>query len=182
MRKIAAGLIIGIIVGYALFSQKDKAQVESSTTQSSLDQEALEVKKPSSPLPSAKRVVQAPEPQVKETTSLQLEKPVESSPRIAAEMQVEEQEAPPKVLSLDVSEMQIAQMEQQIEELQRDVSLYRERNGWVVRFHRKNNTLARIGVQENDLIRDGHFDSLKQVPGKAELMARLEAVINHLQR
>ena len=102
--------------------------------------------------------------------------------KIANDLVAEEYDTAPAVLNLDVSEAQVSQMELNIDELQRDVSLFREQRGWVVRFHRKENLLAKIGVQDNDFIREGHFERLKQISDRAELMTRLEAIMNQLQR
>lgn len=86
------------------------------------------------------------------------------------------------VLNLDISEDQVVQMEQHLIDLQKDVSLFRDKTGWIVRFHIQDNLLATTGIRDNDLIRFGHIEKLKEDPNRADLITRLEAVMMSLQR
>lgn len=87
-----------------------------------------------------------------------------------------------QTLNLDISEEQITEMEQHFSDLQKDVSLFRDNNGWVVRFHNENNLLSSVGIKDNDFIRFGQIQQLKEDQSKAELISRLEAVMVNLQR
>ena len=86
------------------------------------------------------------------------------------------------VLNFDVSQEQVEAMEHAIPELQKDVSLFRDSKGWVVRFHSQPNLLSDIGLKDNDLIRFSQIQKLKRDPEQAELISRLESVLNSLQR
>ncbi len=71
-------------------------------------------------------------------------------------------------------------MEENLSDLQKEVSLFRDNTGWIVCFHSQNNLLSRIGIKDNDLIRFGQIEKLKQDPNKTALISRLEAVIETL--
>lgn len=77
---------------------------------------------------------------------------------------------------------QISEMEQNLNDLQKDVSLFKDRRGWIVRFHVENNLLSQTGLKDNDLITFKQLQKLKEDPNKADLMTRLEVVMGTIQR
>lgn len=94
----------------------------------------------------------------------------------------EEPVNPKQHLKLDISDEQISTLEENLPELQKDVSLYRENEGWSVRFHQPTNILSNMGLKDSDLIRFSSLQEMKQDPSKQELISRLEQVLHQLER
>lgn len=93
-----------------------------------------------------------------------------------------QKEDPKKSLNFQISEAQIDAMEAQLPELQKEVSLFREQNGWLVRLHGHENLFAAIGVEDNDFIRFTQFDDMKKNPATEHLASRLEDILSNLER
>lgn len=100
----------------------------------------------------------------------------------AAEMPPEiEQEELPQSIDLTLSDLQVENMEQSLGDLQKDVSLFRYKKGWLVRFHSSGNLLSEIGVHDNDFIRFSQFEEMKKDRSKEKLVSRLEDVLTNLE-
>lgn len=87
-----------------------------------------------------------------------------------------------RILNFEVSEPEVYQMETRLDSLQREVSLFREDRGWVVKFYSSQNALADTGIRDGDLIRFSHLESMKANPETAELARRLEDILQSLER
>lgn len=88
----------------------------------------------------------------------------------------------PQTIDFALSEDQIDNMEQSLGDLQKDISLFRYKKGWLVRFHSATNLLSEIGVHDNDFIRFSQFESLKKNPQQEKLVSRLENILSSLER
>ncbi|WP_413291441.1 hypothetical protein [Bdellovibrio sp. HCB337] len=84
--------------------------------------------------------------------------------------------------NLNITEEQIQAMEKSLGTLQKDVSVFKDTAGWVVRFHQPSKLMSDLGVQDNDLISFHQLQSIKSQPALQDLVARLEAVLGHLQK
>lgn len=91
-------------------------------------------------------------------------------------------EAAPHAINLNISEEQVSNLEENFADLQKDVSVYRDQQGWVVRFHHNSNPLADMGLQDNDMIRFSQFHEDTQDPDRDRLYSRLEQVLIDLER
>ena len=88
----------------------------------------------------------------------------------------------PKSIDLSLSAFQVENMEHELGVLQKDVSLFRYKKGWLVRFHAQENLLSEIGVRDNDFIRFSQFEQMKKDFSQKELVSRLENVLSQLER
>lgn len=84
--------------------------------------------------------------------------------------------------NLNITEAQISAMEQSLGTLQKDVSLFKDTAGWVVRFHQPSKVMSDLGVQDNDLISFHQLDGIRSQPALQDLVKRLEAVLSQLQK
>lgn len=83
---------------------------------------------------------------------------------------------------LNVTEAQIHLMEQNLSDLQQDVSLFKDTHGWVVRFHHPSRVMAALGVKDNDVISFKQLQRIKSEPALESLVHRLEVILSHLQK
>lgn len=145
-------------------------------TQDAIKKKAVMENKTTMMSPPLKSLAVEANSHVSETVQNEIIRPVkvpESQPTEVSQAQL---------LNIDISEEQVVTMEQNLNELQKDVSLFRDEKGWVVRFHSRDNLLSQMGFHDNDLIRFGHFEKLKEDPSRSELITRLESVMMNLQR
>lgn len=83
---------------------------------------------------------------------------------------------------LNITESQIQKMEAYLPELQKDVSLFKDTQGWVVRFHHSSKIMSGLGVKDGDLISFKHLQDMKNEPALKALVGRLESVLSQLQK
>ena len=92
------------------------------------------------------------------------------------------QPTPPHPVYFIFSEESVENMEQNIATLQKDVSVIKDQDGWVVRFHSTNNLLSQLGISDNDLIRFNQLDEMRLNPETQDLANRMESVLGNLER
>lgn len=184
MKKIIFGALIGVAVGF-YFSSRNK-----SASENLVQNPELQVKY-GDELPTKKSVKETvsvspakPEAKVNEPVQESNREVSALSPSPSGNSQDTElsEKVQAQLLNLNVTEEQIAEMEENLSDLQKEVSFYKDNAGWIVRFHSQDNLLSHLGIKDNDLIRFGQIERLKQDPTKTELISRLEAVIETLQR
>lgn len=101
---------------------------------------------------------------------------------VPAALEEPEAEDLPKQIDLTLSPFQVENMEQDLGALQKDVSLFRYKKGWLVRFHTRENLLSEIGVRDSDFIRFSQFEQMKNDVTKKDLVSRLESVLVQLEK
>lgn len=178
MKKFIAGIIVGILIGVGLYSMISSSQVSNvaAKTAAAVQPESVDVKiEDSTPPVSGEKKMEMLGLKTGDVV-LQL------SPGAVFENTEHNEVSASKVLNIDLSEEQVTEMEMHLPELQKDVSLFRDNEGWIVRFHTQGNILSNVGIKDNDLIRFGQIQELKKDPEKVELISRLEAIFHNLQR
>lgn len=171
MKKFSLGLIVGVCIGFGLSAIFKPDTKINDTPEISQD----EIEKPSIP----NKELYADKAGAKKS-NLVLQ--VSSAQDTAMDSKPEDPTVVANTLNIDISEQQISRMEQELPELQKDVSLYRDNKGWTVRFHRQDNLLSLTGINDNDLIRFEQIESIKKDPTKTALISRLEHIMEQLQR
>lgn len=171
MKKFSLGLIVGVCIGFGLSAIFKPDTKINDTPEISQD----EIEKPSIP----NKELYADKAGAKKS-NLVLQ--VSSAQDTVMDPKPEDPTVVANTLNIDISEQQIVRMEQELPELQKDVSLYRDNKGWTVRFHRQDNLLSLTGINDNDLIRFEQIESIKKDPTKTELISRLEHIMEQLQR
>ena len=170
MKKFSLGLIVGVCIGFGLSAIFKPDTKITDTPEISQD----EIEKPSIP---SKELYADKAGAKKSNLVLQ----VSSAQDTPMDPKPEDPTVVANNLNIDISEQQISRMEQELPELQKDVSLYRDNKGWTVRFHRQDNLLSLAGINDNDLIRFEQIENIKKDPSKAELISRLENIMLQLQ-
>ncbi|WP_413612162.1 hypothetical protein [Bdellovibrio sp. HCB-110] len=183
MKKFTAGIIVGILIGFGLSSLNKNSENDQNIVSSQA--ENFEMKNSKAQI-KTQEINQNP---FENKMELLDEKKADISIEISKEKAIKDTPETNKneisqthLLNLDISEEQIVEMEQHLGDLQKDVSLFRDNKGWIVRFHTQNNLLSKTGLKDNDLIRFGQIERLKEDPNNTELISRLEAIIMSLQR
>lgn len=95
---------------------------------------------------------------------------------------VQQAPTPPHPVYFIFSEETVENMEQNIAALQKDVSVVKDREGWIVRFHSTNNLLSQVGISDNDMIRFNQLDEMRLNPDTQDLANRMESVLANLER
>lgn len=178
MKKFTAGLVIGVCLGFGLASvmkPDSKAPLVPEISQDELLKPSIDKTEISLEKTGAKSI------EKKNTKKADLVLEVASSQDSPADTKQEDPADVANVLNIDISEQQIARMESELPELQKDVSLFRDNKGWTVRFHRQDNLLSLTGINDNDLIRFEQIERIKKDPSKTELISRLENIMVQLQ-
>lgn len=166
MKKILFGILIGVAIAFLFLSTKNPGPIKPAQ----VNQDPVE-SHPAAPQPEILPVDKKAEaPAIPTSSTLAQAKSNPSEP------------TPAQLLNLDISEAQIAEIEENLSDLQKEVSFFRDNSGWIVRFHTESNLLSQIGMKDNDLIRFGQIEKLKEDPSKTALISRLEAVIETLRR
>jgi len=83
---------------------------------------------------------------------------------------------------LNLTEDQIQLMEQNISTLQKDVSVFKDTDAWVVRFHHTSAVMSSLGVKDNDQISFKQLEDMKNEPALEALTKRLENILLQLQK
>jgi hypothetical protein len=83
---------------------------------------------------------------------------------------------------LNITEAQIRLMEENLRDLQQDISLFKDTEGWVVRFHHTSSIMTALGVKDSDLISFKQLQEVKKQPALESLVRRLEIIFAHLQK
>lgn len=180
MKRFISGVIVGVCVGVFFTTKNSQTKMAVPDEVVSQNETVTEFRRDSSKV--------EPNANVKEIGSVKTRKSevvLSVLPPSTPESEVVtnlNETSDVRTLDLDISEEQITEMEQHFSDLQKDVSLFRDSNGWVVRFHNKNNLLSSVGIKDNDFIRFGQIQKLKEDHSKGELISRLEAVMVNLQR
>lgn len=172
MKKFSAGLIVGVCLGFGLasvFKPDPKDPVIPEIAQEDLIQTEL-----------PKLELKTDAKGTKNRRDLVLE--VSSSQETPESPRQEDPTEVANVLNIDISEKQISRMEQELPELQKDVYLFRDNKGWIVRYNRQENLLSLTGINDNDFIRFEQIERIKKDPSKKELISRLENIMVQLQR
>jgi hypothetical protein len=173
MKQVLLGFAIGLGVGLYIKSSDKPAKHEEVAQEQPVFQAP---EKTAVPMPSQKEnppaSVSVPKTKVSTPQGLQVEK----EPGAVAT----DETPAPRMLSLDISDEDLQLLEQNIAELQNEVSLYKDDKGWVVRFNNADNLLSMIGLQDNDFIRYKQFEAMKNDPVNGEKFTRLEAVFQNL--
>ena len=183
MRKNLIILLIGVVVGFILYSLLLGKGPSRSDAQSENDSEGEIISNgtKSSQKPFELREEDVVIPKQAPVAPVETRTHGSDDPR-AAEPTPTPTESPKRILNFEVSEPEVHQMEANLDTLQKEVSLFREERGWVVKFYSSQNALADTGVRDGDLIRFNHLDTMKRNPETAELAQRLEDVLLSLQR
>jgi hypothetical protein len=84
--------------------------------------------------------------------------------------------------NLNLTEEQIQTMEQDIATLQKDVSVFKDSEAWVVRFHHTSAVMSSLGVKDGDQISFKQLDEMKQEAALEGLTRRLENILLQLQK
>jgi hypothetical protein len=179
MKRFTAGLVIGVCMGFgiaAVFRPETKVPDMPELSQDDLIKPTAIKSSELSPDLKPKTM----EKLASKKGNLVLE--VASAQDTPADPKPEDPTTVANVLNIDISEQQILRMEQELPELQKDVSLYRDNKGWTVRFHRQDNLLSLTGINDNDLIRFEQIERIKKDPSKTQLISRLENIMLQLQR
>jgi hypothetical protein len=90
--------------------------------------------------------------------------------------------SPEATAGLKITESQIRMMEDNLSELQQDVSLFKDSQGWIVRFHQPSGVMASLGVKDNELISFKLIQDMKNEPALTALVGRLEIIFAQLQK
>lgn len=106
----------------------------------------------------------------------------ETPHKVSASEEQPQQSNPPHPVYFIFSEETVENMEQNIATLQKDVSVIKEQDGWVVRFHSTHNLLSQLGISDNDLIRFNQLDEMRLNPDTQDLANRMESVLANLER
>ncbi|MGE5084684.1 MAG: hypothetical protein ACM3MG_00175 [Bacillota bacterium] len=93
-----------------------------------------------------------------------------------------EKPKPPHPINFVFNEETLETMEQNIVILQKEVSVIKDRDGWVVHFHSPDNLLSQIGLSDNDMIRFNQLDEMRLNPDTQDLAMRMESVLANLER
>lgn len=109
---------------------------------------------------------------------------VSASPSVILQSPTETVEAPspPHPVNFVFNEETLETMEQNIVTLQKEVSVIKDRDGWILRFHSPDNLLSHIGLSDNDLIRFHQLDEMRLNPDTQDLALRMESVLANLER
>jgi len=170
-----AGLIVGLSIMYFLKpAQVQKVAVETDKipTVNSEPKQTESLALPKNTTKIEAKVV---------AKSDKVEVPVEESKQLTPETAAPV-EAPPSSVTFQFDEQDLDALEQSLPDLQKEVSLYRRENGWLVRIHATTNPFAFIGIQDNDFIRDNQFQDLERDPSKKTLVGRLVDILTSLER
>lgn len=170
MNKIAI-FIIGVVCGFALFRLSvDRPKVETAleSHSESEDTKASSQHSDSDKLPVIRR---------SELTTAPI--PVASQPSQEESREVPD---PPHPVNFIFNEETLETMEQNIVTLQKEVSVIKDRDGWVVRFHSPDNLMSHIGLSDNDMIRFNQLDEMRLNPDTQDLAMRMESVLANLER
>ncbi|MFM6927083.1 MAG: hypothetical protein ACKOX6_01390 [Bdellovibrio sp.] len=90
--------------------------------------------------------------------------------------------APPHPVNFLFNEQTLETMEENIVTLQKEVSVIKDREGWVIRFHSADNLMSHIGLSDNDMIRFNQLDEMRLNPDTQDLAMRMESVLANLER
>lgn len=96
--------------------------------------------------------------------------------------EVVETPSSPHPVNFIFNEETLETMEQNIVTLQKEVSVIKDRDGWILRFHSPDNLLSHIGLSDNDLIRFHQLDEMRLNPDTQDLAMRMESVLANLER
>lgn len=107
-----------------------------------------------------------------------------ATPPVIPQTPTETMEAPspPHPVNFVFNEETLETMEQNIVTLQKEVSVVKDRDGWILRFHSPDNLLSHIGLSDNDLIRFHQLDEMRLNPDTQDLAMRMESVLANLER
>jgi hypothetical protein len=178
MKKFTAGLAVGVCIGFglaAIFKPESKIPDIPEISQDELLKPNLKGRELSAENLKPKKMEQFG------TKKANLVLEVSSAQDTPSDPKPEDPTTVANTLNIDISEQQITRMEEELPELQKDVSLYRDNKGWTVRFHRQDNLLSLTGINDNDLIRFEQIAQIKKDPAKTELISRLENIMLQLQ-
>lgn len=173
MKKFSAGLIVGVCLGFGLASVL-KPDPKDPVIPEIAQEDLMNTELPKMEL--------KPDSKSKKTHRRDLVLEVASSQETPESPKQEDPTEVANVLNIDISEKQIARMEEELPELQKDVSLFRDDKGWIVRYNRQENLLSLTGINDNDFIRFEQIERIKKDPSKRELISRLENIMLQLQR
>lgn len=167
---------MGVLVGYgiSLLKSEKPTAMPPQVTQSKPYE--AKIVKPTSLIGASDAQVASEKPPATEIPPMG----VQQQREIAADSPQEEEAS--EVFNLDIAESELAMMEENLSDLQKDVSLVRSEDGWIVRFYNSSNLMESIGVKDRDLIRFSHLEALKRDPTKTYLVSRLESLFSHLER
>lgn len=175
MKKTISVFALGVVVGYGISLLKSDRPIAA-------PQVAI-------PKPYEAKIVKANPPGYQNQPLVSEKPPASEIPPIDVQPQRElaansphEAEDSPDVFNLDIAESELTMMEENLSDLQRDVSLIRSEEGWIVRFYNSSNLMESIGVKDHDLIRFSHLEALKRDPTKTYMVSRLESLFSHLER
>jgi hypothetical protein len=181
MKKFISGIVVGVCIGFGIasFLKKTDAamseKIEEAGDDEAMTQETEFITKQEEATPTAaKTIVVKPSPK---RLLAMMPGPVQEARRPHAEP-----EEKVKILNIEFSDEQVSTMEQNIDELQKDVSFYRDTQGWIVHFNSQENPMAFAGLKDGDFIRFQQLNELKKDPSKEPLVSRLEGVMQQLQR
>ncbi len=87
-----------------------------------------------------------------------------------------------QILNIDITNEQIENIEQNISDLQKDVKIFKDSKGWVVKFYRNENLISSLGINDNDIIRFDQLNRLKADPSKEHQISQLESIFYQLER
>ncbi|MBO9666823.1 MAG: hypothetical protein J7501_08410 [Bdellovibrio sp.] len=173
MKKSLFVFGIGILVGLGIshFGRSDQTKSVAEATPDSDDEKTFPAAKAQVELPAPPRM-----PTAAETKPLQSELPPPAMPQASLEQPA------PRIADIDFNEANVEVLEQNIVELHKDVSLEKDRDGWIVHFHTSDNLLSSFGISNNELIRFNQVDEMKKDPNTVELANRIENLLSNLER
>jgi hypothetical protein len=171
---LSAGLVIGLILMHFIQKRQTADEVKPEARSALLMPE-----KPNLPKAPVKEAV--PLTSAEDTEPKFKDLPTEAALTGSgpAEQNLEESK---HSMVFDISEDEVEILEQNIPELQDQVTLYRENDGWHVRFKDPSNLLADFGILDNDVIRFSQIEEMKKDPSMERLTGRLEDVLHSLER
>lgn len=168
MNRLFVGCLIGLGIGLSLSSFFKNPSTENTAKDEGPYQGSVQ---------GSVVAFEAPKKQIPKV--LPTQSPVKKAEVLTVEQKTD---AGTRHISLELSSEQVATLEANLRDLQKDVSLYREQAGWSVRFHHPTNIMSMFGFKDSDLIRFSSLQAMKQDPSKQELISRLEQVLSQLER
>ena len=187
MNKQTSYVIIAFLLGvilYQYFLSKKELPVQT-TAVIEEDQplkalmENLTKDKPSTKQAKAKLLTESKQTVIEPTEPRQIELSVDDAAKEATSQEVEPKK--PKVTFLTLDDFNVGELERNINDLSLKVRMRREDRGWRVEYLTNQNSMASVGLMNNDLILYEMIERARNNTETKKLIARIERVFLMLQ-
>lgn len=178
---VIIAFLIGIILAQYVFSppkEKEVVQVESENSEEAIQNaKRIKMARQKKVTLTAPKVAPSLKVSNQEVVKQDIERPTEQT-QAATNAEANKK----RRLELTLDDYSLQKLEQNINDLYHKVSMTQEDRGWRVSYLTKNNSMAAIGIQNNDLILYELINEARQDPRNEKLVTRLERVFYTLQR